>query len=181
MPIPLPPRSRPLLRALIRAPWSAHARRSPAVRRWCDEHGFITPHFSWRSYACADGTPVPPELRPNAVRLHWRLELLRHRLGDVPMTVDGPYRTPARNRAVGGAAGSRHVHADGADFFTDQVDAWAMHLRRHGETVGAARARVLALAEQTFYDGGVGNETSRTLHLDARGTRARFVTWVASR
>ena len=34
----------------------------------------------------------------NAIRLHWKLEDMRHRLGDVPMTVNGPYRTPARNR-----------------------------------------------------------------------------------
>jgi hypothetical protein len=181
MPIPPPPRRRPLLRALVRAPWTARARNSPAVRRWCDEHGSITPHFTWRSYACSDGTPVPKALRPNAIRLHWRLELLRHRLGDVPMTVDGPYRTAARNRAVGGAADSRHVHADGADFYRAQVDDWARHLRRKDESLADARDRVMALADRTFSDGGVGNETSGTLHLDARGARARFVTWVAGR
>lgn len=181
MSIPLPPRRRPLLRSMIRKPWTARARTSPAVRRWCDKHGYITPHFTWKSYACTDGTPVPRELRPNAIRFHWRLELLRHRLGDVPMTVDGPYRTRRRNREVGGAEDSRHTYADAGDFYRAQVDRWAAHVRRVGESPAHARERVLALASKTFYNGGVGNENSGTLHLDARGYKARFVTWVAGR
>lgn len=181
MPVPLPPKSRPLLRSYAQHPWTLAARKSPALRRWCDRHGYITPHFTWKSYACQDGTPVPKSLRANAIRLHWRLELLRHRLGDVPMTVDGPYRTRARNIAVGGAPLSRHVQADGADFFEVQVNRWAEHIRKHGESTGHARTRVLAIASRTFYNGGVGNETSGTLHLDARGIKARFVTWRPAR
>lgn len=177
MPVPLPPKGRPLLRRYCRQPWTQAARLSPSLRRWCDKHGYITPNFSWRSYACTDGTPVPRHLRANAIRLHWRLELLRHRLGDVPMTVDGPYRTAGRNKAVGGAPLSRHVQADAADFFRHQVDGWARNIRRPGDTDNEARARVLALADRTFYAGAVGNENSGTLHVDARGHRVRFVTW----
>jgi uncharacterized protein YcbK (DUF882 family) len=145
-------------------------RRSVGVRRWCDRHGYITPHFSWGSYAGKDGTPVPDALRVNAIRLHWKLETMRHRLGDVPMVVDGPYRTKQHNIEVGGAPNSRHTFADGADFFVGQVDSWP-----------GGRDRALALAESIFSDGGVGNETTGTLHVDARGYRARFVTWVAAR
>lgn len=181
MSCPLPPRSRPLLRSYIARPWLPAARVSPAARRWLDDHGYITPHFTWGSYACTDGTPVPRELRPNAIRLHWRLEILRHRLGDQPMTVDGPYRTRKRNREVGGAPESRHVYADGADFFRGQVDRWAEGIRRRGESLAAARGRVLALASRTFYAGGVGNENSGTLHVDTRGHKVRFVTWTAVR
>lgn len=174
MSVPLPPRSRPLLRRYIRQPWTIRARTSPAVRRWCDRHGYITPNFSWASYACQDGTPVPKRLRPNAIRLHWRLELLRHRLGDQAVTVDGPYRTEARNRAVGGAPLSRHVQADAADFFEAQVDRWA-------RKVPGGRPAVLRIADRTFYNGGLGNETSGTLHVDTRGVKARFITWTRSR
>jgi hypothetical protein len=145
-----------------------------------DAKGMITPHFSWASYACSDGTPVPRKLRGNAIQLHWRLELLRHRLGDVPMVVDGPYRTPERNRAVGGAPDSRHVHADGADFFAQQVSRWIEHGRKTGR--GAkSRDDVLRLASRTFFNGGLGNENSGTLHVDARGFMARFVTWTPGR
>lgn len=176
MPVPLPPKSRPILRARIQKPWTAAARVSPAARRWLDQHGYITPHFTWKSYACTDGTPVPPALKANAIRLHWRLELMRHRLGDVAMTVDGPFRTQAKNREVGGARQSRHLFADAADFFVQQVDRWiaaSPKLKTHDD--------VVAIAERTFYAGGVGNETTGTLHVDARGTKARFVTWTHSR
>jgi hypothetical protein len=172
---PLPPTSQPRLRRYIRQPWTAAARRSPAARRWLDRHGYITPHFSWASYRGQDGTAVPKALRRNAIRLHWRLEIFRHRIGDVPMDVDGPYRTAARNRAVGGAPLSRHVQADAADFFADQVDRWIK-----ASKVLRSRADVIRIAEQTFK--GVGNETSGTLHVDQRpGPIARFVTWTAAR
>ncbi len=169
-------RRRRRLARLMARPWSARARHSGALRRELDRRGLITPHFSWASYAGTDGTPVPTPLRPNAVRLHWRLELLRHRLGDVPMIVDGPYRTPQRNREVGGARDSRHIHADAADFFVAQVDRWIAHGRETGR--GAkSRDDVVRLASRTFFNGGVGNENSGTLHVDARGFKARFITW----
>jgi hypothetical protein len=172
MSIPIPSKRQPLLRHYITHPWSARAQRSPAVRRYCDRHGYITPHFTWASYACQDGTAVPKSLRPNAVRLHWRLETMRHEMGDVSMTVDGPYRTRARNAAVHGASDSRHIHADGADFFVQQVDRWV----KQSPSL-KSRRDVLRIADKVFWDGGLGNETSGTLHVDARGSKARFVTW----
>lgn len=175
MAVALPSRSRPVLRRRITHPWTRSARRSKAARRYLDRRGYITPHFSWASYACTDGTPVPHHLRPNAVRLHWKLEQLRHALGDISVDVDGPYRTKRKNQQVGGASDSRHVHADGADFFEAQVDEWVAH--------GKPRSRgdVLDIAGRIFADGGMGNEASGTLHLDARGQRARFVTWTPTR
>lgn len=174
MPVPQPPESQPKLRSLIGRPWSHDAWVSPGVRKWCDSHGYITPHFTWDSYACSDGTAVPQELRNNAIKLHWHLERLRHEIGDLPMTVDGPYRTVARNRAVHGAADSRHIHADGADFFLAQVNAWVQQSPKL-----TSRDDVLKIANQVFADGGLGNENSGTLHVDARGIKARFVTWTA--
>lgn len=175
MSCPLPPKSQPRLRGYIQRPWTAAARRSPAARRWLDRHGYITPHFTWASYACTDGTPVPARLRRNAIRLHWRLELFRHRIGDVPLDVDGPFRTASKNREVGGASQSRHLFADAADFFVAQVDRWV----RQSKTL-RSRADVIRVAERTFK--GVGNETSGTLHVDQRpGPVVRFVSWVAGR
>lgn len=180
MTVPLPPKNRPLLRRYARQPWTRAARRSPALRRWCDRHGYITPHFSWRSYACVDGTRVPLGLRDNARRLHFALERLRHELGDQAIHVDGPYRTPKRNREVGGAQMSRHVQADGADLFKEQVDRLAQGIRRPGEDLADARMRVVRIAERIFT--GVGNEGSGTLHVDTRpGPKARFVTWRRAR
>ena len=173
MSLPLPSKKRhPVLRFLLTHPNWRRARRSPATRKWLDQHGYITPHFSWKSYACTDGTPVPRRLRGNAIRLHWQLERMRAAMGGVPMTVDGPYRTPERNRGVHGAIDSRHVHADAADFYKEQVDRWVRESKRM-----RSRNDVLNLADRIFANGGLGNETSGTLHVDARGWKARFVTW----
>jgi uncharacterized protein YcbK (DUF882 family) len=48
------------------------------------------------------------------------------------MSIDGPYRTHARNIAVGGAANSRHIHADAAGFFVGQISTWVTHSRSLG-------------------------------------------------
>jgi uncharacterized protein YcbK (DUF882 family) len=88
------------------------------------------------------------------------------------MRIDGPYRTRRRNDQVGGARASRHVQADAADFFIAQVNRWVATSSKL-----RSRADVIKIAERVFSNGGVGNETSGTLHVDARGWRARFVTW----
>jgi uncharacterized protein YcbK (DUF882 family) len=92
------------------------------------------------------------------------------------MTVDGPYRTRAHNFAVGGAPDSRHVHADAADFFLGQVNTWIVRSPRLN-----SRSDVLKIADRTLYNGGLGNESSGTLHVDTRGRRVRFVSWTRSR
>jgi hypothetical protein len=164
-------------------PWWRAARVSPALRRALDKRGMITPHFSWDEMRGTDGTPVPVNLRPNSVRHAWKLEQLRHALASAArrrgliftgISIDGPYRTPAHNRAVGGAANSRHTYGDASDHFVGQVQRW------QNET-GLSRGQILSLCERIYARGGVGNEGTGTLHLDSRGYRARFVTWVASR
>lgn len=76
---------------------------------------------------------------------------------------------------MGGAPASRHTHGDAADFFAAQVDRWI------AQGTARDRAAVIAIANRIFASGGVGNETSGTLHVDARGWKARFITWVAAR
>lgn len=159
----------------IRHPWWHRARVSGALRRHLDAHGYITPHFSWHDMADTRGVPVPSYLRGNAIRHCWNLERLRHRLGGVPITIDGPFRTVEHNRSIGGAQNSRHTFADASDHFVAQVDRWVQ------QSPARSRAEVVAIAESVFASGGVGNETSGTLHLDSRGYKARFVTWAAAR
>lgn len=161
MPVKLPPKSRPLLRSYVRKPWTLAARRSPGLRKWCEDHGYITPNFSWKEMAGSDGTPVPKNLRKNAIRHCRRLEVFRHRIGDVSISIDGPYRTPARNRAVGGASQSRHMSADATDHYLAQVNRW---IRQSPKLKN--REDVVRLAKKTFV--AVGNETSGTLHVDSR-------------
>ncbi len=158
-------------------PWKLRARASRQVRKHLDTQDRITPHFSWAEFACQDAqrTAIPQNLRANTIRLCWLLEKLRHQLGDIPISVDSGYRTPERNREVGGAQDSRHTHGDAADFFAAQVDHWI------AQGTAPNRAAVLAIANRIFASGGVGNETSGTLHVDARGWKARFITWTAAK
>jgi zinc D-Ala-D-Ala carboxypeptidase len=45
----------------------------------------------------------------------WKLEAMRHALGDQPITVTNAFRSYACNNAVGGSATSRHLYGDAAD------------------------------------------------------------------
>jgi hypothetical protein len=61
-----------------------------------------------------------------------------------------------------------------------QVNRWIDHRKASGR--GAkSRDDVLRLASRTFYNGGVGNENGGTLHVDARGAKARFISWAPGR
>ena len=53
--------------------------------------------------------------KSNALRTMWKLEALRHALGDAPIRVTSGFRSYACNDAVGGASNSRHLYGDAAD------------------------------------------------------------------
>ncbi|MGA5422725.1 D-Ala-D-Ala carboxypeptidase family metallohydrolase [Streptomyces lavendulocolor] len=63
----------------------------------------------------AGGAVSAATARANALRTMWKLEALRHALGDQPITVTSGFRSHACNDAVGGASGSRHLYGDAAD------------------------------------------------------------------
>ncbi|MFC7472298.1 D-Ala-D-Ala carboxypeptidase family metallohydrolase [Actinomadura keratinilytica] len=53
--------------------------------------------------------------KSNALRTMWKLEALRHALGDKPIRVTSGFRSKSCNAAVGGASNSRHLYGDSAD------------------------------------------------------------------
>ncbi|GLW47230.1 muramoylpentapeptide carboxypeptidase [Streptomyces sp. NBRC 14336] len=53
--------------------------------------------------------------KANALKTMWKLEAMRHALGDVPISVSSGFRSYACNSAVGGSATSRHLYGDAAD------------------------------------------------------------------
>ncbi|CAL9629787.1 D-Ala-D-Ala carboxypeptidase family metallohydrolase [Streptomyces werraensis] len=53
--------------------------------------------------------------KSNALRTMWKLEALRHALGDQPIRVTSGFRSQSCNSAVGGASDSRHLYGDAAD------------------------------------------------------------------
>ncbi|UYM05731.1 D-Ala-D-Ala carboxypeptidase family metallohydrolase [Solicola gregarius] len=55
------------------------------------------------------------QAKANALVSMWKLQALRHALGDQPITISSGFRSYACNDAVGGAASSRHLYGDAVD------------------------------------------------------------------
>ena len=113
----------------------------------------LAPHFRVKEFACSDGTDtvfVSPEL----VEV---LEKLRSHFGR-PVRVLSGYRTEAKNRAVGGAAYSRHKYGMAADISVE----------------GVTPSTAAAYAETLLPDrGGIG-VYGTFVHVDVRSVRSRW-------
>ncbi|MET7273811.1 D-Ala-D-Ala carboxypeptidase family metallohydrolase [Streptomyces flaveolus] len=71
--------------------------------------------------------------KSNALRTMWKLEAMRHALGDVPITISSGFRSRACNDAVGGSATSRHLYGDAADLVgSPSLCRLAQQARTHG-------------------------------------------------
>lgn len=53
--------------------------------------------------------------KANALVSMWKLQAMRHALGDQPIRVTSGFRSYACNQAVGGASNSRHLYGDAVD------------------------------------------------------------------
>lgn len=53
--------------------------------------------------------------KANALQVMWKLEAMRHKLGDRPITVNGGFRSISCNSSVGGASDSSHLYGKAAD------------------------------------------------------------------
>ncbi|MCX4964708.1 D-Ala-D-Ala carboxypeptidase family metallohydrolase [Streptomyces sp. NBC_00654] len=69
-----------------------------------------TCNSTWAGGAVAAGTA-----KANALSTMWKLEALRHALGDQSIRVTSGFRSTSCNAAVGGATNSRHLYGDAAD------------------------------------------------------------------
>ncbi|MFJ8962302.1 D-Ala-D-Ala carboxypeptidase family metallohydrolase [Lentzea sp. NPDC102401] len=72
--------------------------------------------------------------RANALVSMWKLQAMRHAMGDRPIDVNGGFRSVSCNNAVGGAAGSRHLYGDAVDLGAGAQGfcALAKQARNHG-------------------------------------------------
>ncbi|WP_299528631.1 D-Ala-D-Ala carboxypeptidase family metallohydrolase [uncultured Streptomyces sp.] len=84
---------------------------------------------TWSGGAVAAGTA-----RANALSSMWKLEALRHALGDQPIRVTSGFRSTSCNAAVGGASGSRHLYGDAVDLGagSHSLCTMALQARNHG-------------------------------------------------
>ncbi len=73
-------------------------------------------HFTIDEFRSHDGTPYPEEWIDDRLRpLCEVLEVVRAECGGHPVTVISGYRSPAHNRAVGGAQASQHMEGRAVD------------------------------------------------------------------
>jgi zinc D-Ala-D-Ala carboxypeptidase len=69
----------------------------------------------------------------NALVTMWKLQALRHALGDVPINVSSGFRSYACNNAVGGSSTSRHLYGDAVDLVgSPSLCRLAQQARNHG-------------------------------------------------
>lgn len=145
-----------------RRPWLRKARNSLGFRRWLGRHGYLSPHFTKASAGSKDGRPIPRWMIPRARNHAFRLEVLRHKLGDKPVSPLSWYRSPQHNVAVGGASKSKHMQA----IATDHPNAWV--------DANGGQERLKSLGEQVGFN-GVGVYPAGSMHFDSR--RGSFTWW----
>ncbi len=61
------------------------------------------------------GAVSPATAKANALVTMWKLQAMRHELGDESIRVTSGFRSYACNNAVGGSSQSRHLYGDSAD------------------------------------------------------------------
>ncbi|WP_409251826.1 D-Ala-D-Ala carboxypeptidase family metallohydrolase [Bacillus sp. SCS-153A] len=80
-----------------------------------------TAHFAFSEFYSKDGSGFSggnagsSEVKENVRRLMYKLEALRKKLGNVPVTINSGFRSINHNRNVGGASNSMHTYGVAAD------------------------------------------------------------------
>ena len=113
----------------------------------------LSTNFRVREFACSDGSD-PIFISPDLVTI---LQKIRTHFGKA-ITITSAYRTPSRNKAVGGTADSRHLFGMAADI----------------KVSGVTPKKVAEYAETLLQGtGGIGIYDTFT-HIDVRTTKARW-------
>ncbi|NEO26699.1 MAG: DUF882 domain-containing protein [Kamptonema sp. SIO4C4] len=114
-------------------------------------------NFNWGE-ATKGGSriPVNAAVTNNIIAMAKRMDEVRNKLGDRPITITSWYRPPQVNRAVGGARNSTHLRGHGVDFI-----------------VSGLSPREVQRELDPWWNGGLGYGHTFT-HLDNRGYRARW-------
>ena len=118
-----------------------------------DGNTVLTKNFKVREFACNDGTDVI-FISMDLVEV---LQKIRDHFGK-PVNINSAYRTPAKNKAVGGAAYSQHLYGLAADVSIS----------------GVSPKDVAAYAETLLPNrGGIGIYQTFT-HVDVRANKSRW-------
>lgn len=113
----------------------------------------LSTNFKVREFACTDGSD-PIFVDSELVNV---LQKIRAHFGKA-VTITSAYRTPGRNKAVGGETYSQHLYGRAADV----------------KVKGVRPAKVAAYAETLLKNtGGIGTYSTFT-HIDTRSAKSRW-------
>ena len=113
----------------------------------------LSKNFKVKEFACTDGSD-PIFIAPELVEV---LQKIRDHF-NTPVDINSAYRTPAKNKAVGGATYSQHLYGTAADI----------------KVRGVKPSLVAEYAEKLMSKkGGIGIYSS-FVHIDVRETRSRW-------
>ena len=113
----------------------------------------LSANFKVREFACTDGSD-PIFIDTELVNV---LQKIRTYFGK-SVTITSAYRTPTKNKAVGGETYSQHLYGRAADI----------------KVKGISPKKVAAYAEQLLPNkGGIGTYSNFT-HVDVRSTKSRW-------
>lgn len=113
----------------------------------------VATNFRVKEFACTDGSD-PIFIDSDLVNI---LQKIRTHFGK-SVTITSAYRTPGRNKSVGGTTYSQHLYGKAADIKVN----------------GVSPKKVAAYAETLLKNkGGIGTYSTFT-HIDVRSTKARW-------
>ena len=113
----------------------------------------VSTNFRVKEFACTDGSD-PIFIDSDLVDV---LQKIRTHFGKA-VTITSAYRTPGRNKAVGGTTYSQHLYGKAADIKVN----------------GVSPKKVAAYAETLLKNkGGIGTYSTFT-HVDTRATKSRW-------
>lgn len=81
----------------------------------CTPVNFTYPELNKCNSTWAGGAVAAGTAKANALSSMWKLQALRHALGDQSIRVTSGFRSTSCNSAVGGATNSRHLYGDAVD------------------------------------------------------------------
>ena len=113
----------------------------------------VSTNFRVKEFACTDGSD-PIFIDSDLVNV---LQKIRTHFGKA-VTITSAYRTPGKNKAVGGTTYSQHLYGKAADIKVN----------------GVSPKKVAAYAETLLKNkGGIGTYSTFT-HVDTRATKSRW-------
>lgn len=81
----------------------------------------LTEHFSKSEFDSGDGSEMPEDVLNNVKKVAEQLEVVRAFFGGKSIKINSGYRSPAHNKAIGGASKSQHMKGTAADIVVSGV------------------------------------------------------------